>query len=101
MVGVLRCGWAPGVLSMMQILGKKPGPADLNSLYKDWIHSTGRGAYLSACALYSALSGKSAEGLYAPREDFEFGTERSFQRAAWIAYLDSLQTVSGKSWSSR
>ena len=91
----LGCEVAPGVRTLVRLLGERPERGALDGLYKDWIHSTAEGAYLSACALYSALSGASAEGLFAPGDRFSEEEARRFQRAAWVAYGETRDRVGG------
>ena len=80
---------APCVKAWMGVLGALPHPMALDRLYADWIHATARGAYLSACCLYAALSGESPEGLWAPPDLFPEGEVRECQRSAWRAFEET------------
>ncbi len=78
---------APSVHAWMQYLGPKPTPEQFGSLYADWIHATPKGAYLSACCIYSAITGFSPVGLAHPGlSDDEANV---FQEAAWTAFLET------------
>jgi hypothetical protein len=80
---------APCVKAWMGVLGGRPQPGALERLYADWIHASARGAYLSACCLYAALSGESPEGLWAPPDLFSEGEAREYQRCAWRAFEET------------
>ena len=80
---------APCVKAWMGVLGGMPQPGALERLYADWIHASARGAYLSACCLYAALSGESPEGLWAPADLLSEREVREYQRCAWRAFKDT------------
>jgi len=79
---------APSVHAWMQVFGESPRGDSFNALYADWIHANMKGAYLSACCIYSSLTGTSAEGLAFPSE-LSAQEASSFQKTAWRAYLES------------
>ncbi len=87
---------APSVHAWMKFFGDRPSENRLKELYKDGIHATAKGAYLTSCCLYSALTGLSPQGLWVPMElDPDEG--RLLQELAWRAFLetrDSIQTQS-------
>ena len=88
---------APSVHAWMKFFGDSPSEYRLQELYKDGIHATAKGAYLTSCCLYSALTGLSPEGLWAPRE-LAPEEGRLFQQIAWRAFSetrDSIQNQSG------
>jgi hypothetical protein len=76
---------AAGLLAWTRVLGPSPGPSDFNRLYSDSLHATLRGAYVSACSVYSAVTGASPVGLFHP-EGINASEARVFQEAAWDAY---------------
>jgi hypothetical protein len=76
---------APCMDAWMRILGATPSEPDFRTLYADWIHATPQGAYLSACCIFSALTGCSAEGLFHPPE-LPAQLALTYQRAAWSAF---------------
>jgi len=80
---------APCVKAWMGVLGKRPHSAALDRLYADWIHASARGAYLSACCLYAALSGDSPEGLWAPPGLLSEPEALEYQRSAWRAFKET------------
>jgi hypothetical protein len=80
---------APCVKAWMGVLGGRPQRGALERLYADWIHASARGAYLSACCLYAALSGESPEGLWAPPDLLSEGEAREYQRCAWRAFWET------------
>ena len=80
---------APCVKAWMGVLGERPQAVALDGLYADWLHASARGAYLSACCLYAALSGASPEGLWAPLETLSAGEASEYQRSAWLAFEES------------
>jgi len=79
---------APAMNAWMRILGPHPDEAAFQTLYADWIHATPRGAYLTACCLYAALTDHSPEGLFVP--DFLSAAEAlPLQRAAWASVRET------------
>ena len=97
----LGSGVAPCVKAWMGVLGVGPLPGALDRLYADWIHSSARGAYLSACCLYAALSGASPEGLWAPPDLLSAEEVRDYQRSAWWAFEETrleLERTRQNSW---
>jgi tetratricopeptide (TPR) repeat protein len=93
----LKAAVAPSVHAWMKFFGDSPSENRLRELYKDGIHATAKGAYLTSCCLYSALTGLSPEGLWVPMDlDPEEG--RLLQQFAWLAFSetkDSIQHQSG------
>jgi hypothetical protein len=85
----LGSGVAPCVKAWMGVFGAQPEPGVLDRLYADWIHASARGAYLSACCLYAALSGQSPEGLWAPPGLLSAQEAREYQRSAWQAFAET------------
>ena len=83
----LRAPVAPTVHAWMQYLGPKPTPEQFGTLYADFIHATPKGAYLSACCIYSALTGFSPVGLAHP--GISDDEAEVFQQAAWTAFLET------------
>jgi len=79
---------APSVAAWMKIFGPAPTPEQLAGLYDDWIHASPKGAYVTACCIYSALTGHSPQGLYHPR-DISAAEAGEFQRIAWEAYQET------------
>jgi hypothetical protein len=57
-------------------------------LYADWIHASPKGVYLTACCIYSALTGFSPVGLYHPT-DISDADAKEFQKIAWEAYQEA------------
>lgn len=84
----LKSDIAPSVTAWMKVLGATPTGDAFEQLYVDRMHATGKGAYLTACTLYSALTGHSPVGLYAPKE-LPSGEAREYQEAAWHAYQET------------
>ena len=83
---------APSVLAWMKFFGDSPTEQRLKELYKDGIHATAKGAYLTSCCLYSALTGLSPEGLWSPSE--MSGEEALlFQHLAWHAFLETREAI--------
>lgn len=83
----LKTPVAPSVRAWMRFLGPNPTAKQFGTVYADWIHATPQGAYMTACCIYSALTGLSPVGLDhhgIPDADAEI-----LQQAAWTAYLES------------
>ena len=83
----LKASLAPGVKTWMNYLGPKPTPDRFAFLYDDWIHASPKGAYITACSVYAALTGFSPVGLAHPglSED----EARPLQELAWEAFQES------------
>ena len=79
---------APSVLAWMKYLGQKPTEAQLGYLYDDWIHASPKGAYMTACCVYAALTGCSPVGLYRPSNIPEAEAD-VLQKIAWDAVQES------------
>ena len=79
---------APSVHAWMQILGGKPTPQKMGTLYADWIHASLKGAYLTACCVYSALTNRSPAGLAYP-EGVSGEEAMLFQKTAWNSFLET------------
>jgi tetratricopeptide (TPR) repeat protein len=75
---------APSVAAWMRLLGPKPSEQDFDRVYADWIHASPRGAYVTGCCLYTALTDSSPIGLYHPAEITD-DEARTLQEAAWEA----------------
>ena len=87
---------APSVYAWMKFFGDSPSEQRLKELYKDGIHATAKGAYLTSCCIYSALTGLSAEGLWTPRElDPKEG--RQLQDLAWRAFSETRDSIQNQS----
>ena len=82
---------APSVLAWMKLLGPKPTPENVGAVYADWIHATPKGAYLTACCIYAALTGFSPVGLAHP--DLPEAEGRELQELAWKAFLEANPSV--------
>ena len=78
----------PSVLAWMRYLGPKPKAEQFGVVYADWIHASPRGAYITACCLYAALTGCSPVGLYHPT-DISPAEAKAFQVIAWEAFLET------------
>ena len=89
---VLDLPVAPSVHAWMQILGNQPTPQKMGLLYADWIHASLKGAYLTACCVYSALTNTSPAGLAYP-EGLSGEEAALFQETAWKSFQ---QTESAK-----
>jgi hypothetical protein len=76
---------APSVFAWMQFLGATPEPKRFELLYADWIHASLRGAYLTACCIYPALTHRSPVGLAHP-EEIPPDEARQFQEIGWKAF---------------
>jgi hypothetical protein len=72
----------------MNYLGPNPTKEQFNVVYADWIHASPKGAYMTACCIYSALTGASPVGLYHPA-DISAEEAKIFQEAAWKAFQES------------
>lgn len=83
----LKSPVAPSVHAWMQYLGPKPTPEKVGTLYADFLHATPKGAYLTACCIYSALTGFSPVGLAHP--GISGDEAKVFQQAAWTAFLET------------
>ena len=83
----LKAPLAPCVKTWMNYLGPKPTPDRFTFLYDDWIHASPKGAYITACSVYAALTGFSPVGLAHPglSED----EARLLQELAWEAFQES------------
>ncbi|MEI6166388.1 MAG: hypothetical protein WCS52_04270 [bacterium] len=88
MVKVLKAPVAPSVLAWMQFLGPAPTAEQFGVVYADWIHATPKGAYITACGMYAALTGCSPVGLYHP-QDISESDALKFQQLAWNAYRET------------
>ena len=91
----LKVTVAPARYAWMQILGPAPTPAQRKALYHpDEVHPSKRGAYLVACAVYSAVTGLSPVGLthsipsFAP-EGMAPEEAAELQQTAWDAFLET------------
>lgn len=84
---VLKAPVAPSVQAWMQYLGPKPTAGQFGAVYADWIHATPQGAYMTACCIYSALTGFSPVGLDHP--GIPEADAKLLQQAAWTAFLES------------
>lgn len=87
----LKTPVAPSVHAWMRYLGPKPTPAQFGAVYADWIHATPQGAYMSACCIYSALTGQSPVGLAHP--GIPDSDADALQKAAWTAFEESNSTL--------
>ena len=88
---------APSVQAWLKFFGSSPTEERFKELYKDGIHATAKGAYLTGCCLYSALTGRSPEGLWSPPE-VPPGEARLLQQIAWSAFSETQEAIqnSGK-----
>jgi len=84
----LKSDIAPSVIAWMKVLGTSPTADTFEQLYVDRMHATGKGAYLTACTLYAALTGTSPLGLYVPK-GLQADEAREYQEAAWRAYQET------------
>jgi hypothetical protein len=89
----LKAGVAPCVKAWMGVLGQQPEPSAFEQLYADWIHASARGAYLSACCLYAALTGESPVGLWAPPGLLAPDEIPHYQHSAWLAFRETRLTL--------
>ncbi len=88
LVRSLKLSVAPSVAAWMRLLGPKPTPEQFGVVYDDWIHASPRGAYITGCCLYAALTGASPVGLYHPASIPE-AESKSLQDCAWEAYRET------------
>ncbi len=79
---------APSVAAWMKYLGPKPTPEQFKVVYADWIHASPKGVYITACCIYSALTGFTPVGLYHPA-DISDAEAKEFQEIAWAAYQET------------
>jgi len=92
---ILKVTVAPACYAWMQCLGPAPTPEQRKALYHpDEVHPSKRGAYLLACAIYSAITGLSPVGL--TRDIPSFGPDglsaeeaAELQKAAWTAFQET------------
>jgi hypothetical protein len=89
----LKADVAPCVKAWMGVLGERPEPGAFEQLYADWIHASARGAFLSACCLYAALTGQSPVGLWAPPGLLSPEEVLQYQRAAWLAFSETRRAL--------
>lgn len=87
LVQSLKAPLAPSVKAWMDYLGPKPSPDQFAFLYADWIHASPKGAYITACTVYAALTGFSPVGLAHPGLSGE--EAKPLQQLAWKAFQDS------------
>lgn len=87
LVKSLKAPLAPSVKTWMNYLGPQPTPDRFAVLYDDWIHASPKGAYITACSIYAALTGFSPVGLAHPglSED----EARPLQELAWEGFQES------------
>lgn len=90
----IKAPMGPSVLAWMRYLGPKPTAEQFGVVYADWIHASPRGAYITACCLYAALTGCSPVGLYHPT-DISPAEAKAFQVIAWEAFLEANPRVFG------
>ena len=85
---ILELPVAPSVHAWMQILGGAPTSEKMDALYADWIHASLKGAYLTACCVYSALTNRSPAGLTFPKG---ISSEEAalFQKTAWNSFQET------------
>jgi tetratricopeptide (TPR) repeat protein len=77
---------APIALAEMNYLKAVPN-SKIGMFYDDWIHPSGKGVYLAACCIYSAITGYSPVGLSSqgiPDDD-----AKALQEAAWQAVQEA------------
>ena len=60
----------------------------MGTLYADWIHASLKGAYLTACCVYSALTNRSPAGLAYP-EGVSSEEAMLFQKIAWNSFEET------------
>ena len=78
---------APSVHAWMQFLGPHPTAEQFGTVYADYIHAAPKGAYMTACSIYSALTGLSPVGLAHP--NLSDADAVVLQQAAWKAFQES------------
>ncbi len=83
---------APSVHAWLKFLGASPTEERFKELYRDGIHATAKGAYLTACCLYAALTGLSPEGLWHPAE-MRVEDALVLQQSAWLAFSETQQAI--------
>ena len=83
----LKAPLAPSVHAWMQFLGPHPTAEQFGTVYADWIHAAPKGAYMTACSIYSALTGCSPVGLAHP--NLSDADAAVLQQAAWKAFQES------------
>lgn len=88
LVKSLKVPVAPSVAAWMRYLGPKPTPEQFNVVYADWIHASPKGVYITACCIYSALTGFSPMGLYHP-SDISDIEAKAFQEIAWATFQET------------
>jgi hypothetical protein len=86
----LKAPLAPSVHAWMQFLGPHPTAEQFGTVYADWIHAAPKGAYMTACCIYSALTGFSPVGLAHP--NLSDADAAVLQQAAWKAFQESNQS---------
>ncbi len=87
LAGALKVPLAPSVHAWMQFLGQHPTAEQFGTVYADWIHAAPKGAYMTACSIYSALTGFSPVGLAHP--NLSDADAAVLQQAAWKAFQES------------
>lgn len=88
LVKAVKVPMGPSVAAWMRYLGPKPTPEQFKVVYADWIHASPKGAYITACCIYSALTGFSPIGLYHP-SDITDADAKEFQKIAWEAFQEA------------
>jgi Tfp pilus assembly protein PilF len=83
---------APSVHAWLKFFGASPTEERFKELYRDGIHATAKGAYLTACCLYAALTGLSPERLWHPAEMREQDA-LVLQQIAWLAFSETQQAI--------
>jgi tetratricopeptide (TPR) repeat protein/lysophospholipase L1-like esterase len=87
LANALKVPLAPSVHAWMQFLGPHPTAEQFGTVYADWIHAAPKGAYMTACSIYSALTGFSPVGLAHP--NLSDADAAALQQAAWKAFQES------------
>jgi tetratricopeptide (TPR) repeat protein len=83
---------APSVHAWLKFFGVSPTEERFKELYRDGIHATAKGAYLTACCLYAALTGLNPEGLWHPSE-IRPEDALVLQQSAWLAFSETQQAI--------
>jgi hypothetical protein len=83
---------APSVHAWLKFFGASPTEERFRELYRDGIHATAKGAYLTACCLYAALTELSPEGLWHPPE-MRVEDALLLQQIAWLAFSETQQAI--------